>query len=333
MRFLFALIAILGGMVSVSAAEPVTLDNLVRAESDTALRTGLKQTGASVGELYHSRGPTPVENQPIIRMNRDTLYSSAVVDLSKPVTITLPETGDRYMSMHIVNQDHYMFVITEPGEHTLGQDEVGTRYALITIRTFVNPNDSEDVAAVNALQDQIKLTGGARGELELPNWNQEQLKVVRQSLNALAPLGLDAGRAFGKKGEVDPIHFYVGAISGWGGLPKKYAVYTGGAVDKNDGTPYSVTVKDVPVDAFWSITIYNKDGYLEKNDRDAYSFNSVTAEKSDDGSITIHFGDCDDGRVNCLPITEGWNYTVRLYQPRKEILDGSWTFPELKPLK
>lgn len=61
MRFLFALIAILGGMVSVSAAEPVTLDNLVRAESDTALRTGLKQTGASVGELYHSRGPTPVE--------------------------------------------------------------------------------------------------------------------------------------------------------------------------------------------------------------------------------------------------------------------------------
>ena len=32
------------------------------------------------------------------------------------------------------------------------------------------------------------------------------------------------------------------------------------------------------------------------------------------------------------PIAEGWNYTVRFYHPRKEILDGTWKFPELKPV-
>jgi hypothetical protein len=34
-----------------------------------------------------------------------------------------------------------------------------------------------------------------------------------------------------------------------------------------------------------------------------------------------------------LPITPGWNYIVRLYRPRKEVLDGSWTFPEGQPVR
>jgi len=33
------------------------------------------------------------------------------------------------------------------------------------------------------------------------------------------------------------------------------------------------------------------------------------------------------------PIAPGWNYIARMYQPRKEILDGSWTFPEVKPVE
>ena len=66
---------------------------------------------------------------------------------------------------------------------------------------------------------------------------------------------------------------------------------------------------------------------LDENALGACSFNNVTAEKSRDGSITIHFGGCDDGRVNCLPIKDGWNYAVRMYQPRSQIIEGSWTFP------
>ena len=37
--------------------------------------------------------------------------------------------------------------------------------------------------------------------------------------------------------------------------------------------------------------------------------------------------------VNCVPLTEGWNYAVRLYRPREEILDGTWTFPSPEPVK
>ena len=95
--------------------------------------------------------------------------------------------------------------------------------------------------------------------------------------------------------------------------------------------PHTVTVTDVPVDAFWSVTVYNAEGYLELNQRGINSYNNVTAVGNDDGSYTINFGGCADGRVNCIPITPGWNYTVRLYQPRKEILDGKWVFPTPAP--
>ena len=88
---------------------------------------------------------------------------------------------------------------------------------------------------------------------------------------------------------------------------------------------------DVPVGAFWSVSLYNAEGFFEKNDIDGYVINSVMGERNEDGSMTVHLGGCDDGRANCLPIMEGWNYIVRLYQPGPEILDGSWTFPDVEP--
>lgn len=71
---------------------------------------------------------------------------------------------------------------------------------------------------------------------------------------------------------------------------------------------------------------------MEKNDRNIYSLNNITAKKETDGTVIIQFGGCHDKAKNCLPITKGWNYTVRLYRPRKEILDGTWRFPEPQPV-
>jgi hypothetical protein len=110
-------------------------------------------------------------------------------------------------------------------------------------------------------------------------------------------------------------------------------VYLNVFPDQNDGkTPYRLEVSDVPVDAFWSVTAYTKDGYFNANDLDAYSVNSVTGMKSGDGTITIQFGDCRRETPNCLPVSEGWNYMVRLYRPRPEILTGRWSFPVATPI-
>ena len=135
------------------------------------------------------------------------------------------------------------------------------------------------------------------------------------------------------KDQVDPVRHLVGTALVWGGLPEKDALYLPVTPAQNDGaTIHKFTVKDVPVDGFWSITVYNGEGYLEPNQYNAYSVNNMTANRGADGSVAIQFGGCDGEILNCLPIMKGWNYTVRLFRPRPEILDGTWRFPAAQPI-
>ena len=315
-------------------AEDVTVENFVRAESDYNIRANMEAFGYDVGELRHLRDPIAPDNQPTIRMNQDTLYTGLLLDLSKPVEVTLPEIDGRYQSMHVVSQDHYLFAESEPGTYQLTEDEVGTRFASVTFRTFVDVSDPDDIAKAHAAQDAIKVSGGGKGPFETPDWDLEALAVARKALSDIAVLGFNADYAFGRKDEVRPIDHLVGAAAGWGGLPRTAASYVVDSVDANDGkTLHAVTVKDVPVDAFWSVTVYNADGYLEANDLGVNSYNNVSAKPNDDGSYTLHFGGCGDDRVNCIPISPGWNYSLRFYLPREAILDGTWTFPEIAPVK
>jgi hypothetical protein len=313
----------------------VTVDNFCRAESDTYFARFVKEGG--FGKFHHERELAEIDRQTVIRLNRDTLYSFGVFDLDAgPVTVTLPDAGKRFMAVQVIDEDHYApDVFYAPGTHTLTKEKVGTRYVAMAIRTFVNPNDAADVKAVHALQDAIKVEQEAAGTFEAPHWDPESLNKVREALLALSAAngGIDSARMFGRKGEVDPVQHLIGTAAGWGGNPQNTAFYVGAEPKQNDGkTVYRLTLKDVPVDGFWSVSVYNKDGYFEKNARDVYSMNNVIAKPNADGSVTIQFGG-DERALNCIPIMPGWNYLVRMYRPRNEILDGTWKFPEAVPVK
>jgi hypothetical protein len=303
---------------------PVTVDDFNRAESDMYFATSAKEAGG-VGKLLHRREVVSVDKQPVVRANRDTLYSSGVFDLDAgPVTITLPDAGNRFMSMQAFNEDHYVVgdVIYGVGSHTYDKEKVGTRYMLVGIRTLVDPNDPKALQQVHDLQGAIKINQKDPGELELPNWDPASQKKVRDALLVLNTTLTDTHRMFGTKDQVDPVRHLIGTAMGWGGNPEKDAFYLPTTPAKNDGTTiYKLNVKDVPVDGFWSITVYNAEGYLEPNPYNAYSLNN----------IAVQFGGCDGKIPNCLPIMQGWNYLVRLYRPRPEILDGSWKFPDAEP--
>jgi hypothetical protein len=317
------------------APVPVTVDNFVRAESDVYMAGLVKDSGGQLGRFNHRRVVADVDNQTVIRLNRDTLYSSAVFDLDAgPVTITLPDAGDRFRSMQVISEDHYVpAVFYDSGSHTLTREMVGTRYVAVAIRALVDPNDPKDVASVHALQDGITVQQAGAGAFEIPAWDPVSQKKVRDALLVLSSTSTGFGGAFGKKGEVDPVKRLMGAAAGWGGNPDKDAIYVNETPARNDGaTVHRVDVRDVPVDAFWSVSVYNAQGYYEKNGLNSYNVNSVTAKQGADGSTTVQFGGC-DGRVpNCIPIVKGWNYTVRLYRPRAEVLDGRWKFPVAQPV-
>lgn len=314
-------------------SERVTALNFTRAETDQYMAKYAAQGG--FGQLLHIRVPVPIEQQDVIRMNRDTLYSAGVFDLTTPLSITMPESNGRFQSLLIINQDHYVVRVEhDSGTYELNMDDADTRYVAVIIRTFMDSNNKADVSAANLIQDMIKVKQANKGKFDVPDWDRESLNSVRGLLNALASgISGEMTGTFGSKEEVDPIKHLIATGAGWGGNPPHAAAYAMYAPEQNKGkVPHSLTVKDVPVDGFWSLTVYNEDGFMQKNDLDMYSFNGVTSARNKDNSVTVHFGSCSDGRSNCIPIVEGWNYVVRLYQPRKEVLDGSWVFPEAAPI-
>ena len=198
------------------------------------------------------------------------------------------------------------------------------------MRTFADPRDARDMDAAHALQDAIVINQAQAGAFEAPHWDQTSLSHIRETLSALmGSLDSDAGIFFGAREEVDPVLHLIGTAALWAGNPNAAAIYLNRFPPQNDGAAvYRLTVRGVPVDAFWSVSVYNAQGYFEANARDAYSINSVTARRDGRGAATIQFGGCTDTTPNCLPTTPGWNYTVRLYRPRSEILSGAWRFPE-----
>jgi hypothetical protein len=247
----------------------------------------------------------------------------------------MPDAGKRYMALQLIDEDDYApAVYYGPGPRTLTQEAIGTRYVLVLIRTLVDPNDPKDLDQVHVLQDAIKVEQpGGPGKLEVPAWDEPSLLKTRNALITLGE-GIDSKNMFGARGEVDSTRHLIGTAVGWGGAPQKAAFYAIHTPTKNDGTTmHRLTVPaKVPVDGFWSISLYNAKGYFQKNDLDLYSLNNVTAKKNADGSVTIQFGGDPKGAPNYLPIMPGWNYTVRLYRARPEVLDGTWKFPEAQPV-
>jgi hypothetical protein len=311
---------------------PVTADNFIRAESDRAFAGIVKDNG--FGKFHHAREVTALDKQIVPRQNRDTLYSTAVFDLDAgPVTITLPNAGKRFMTLMAIDEDHYVVeVVYDSKPRTYTREHVGTRYLTVAGRTLVDPANPKDVEEVHKLQEAIKVEQpGGPGKFEVPNWDPVSQKKIREALLVLNETLPDLRHAGGKRGDVDPIRHLIATASAWGLNPDKDAIYLNVTPKQNDGkTTYTLKVKDVPVDGFWSISVYDAQGYFEANAQNAYTLNNLTAKKNDDGSVTIQFGGCDGKAPNCLPIVTGWNYIVRLYRPRKEILDGAWTFPEAR---
>lgn len=306
----------------------VNADNFVTAETARMFHD-LQRDAGGVNRFSHNRAPAAIDKQTVIRLNRDTLYSFAVVDVAQGATLSIPEHGDRYLSAMIVNASHHILdTFHDPGEYELHADRYGSSHVTIGVRTLVDPNDHADIAAVAQIQDGLSIDAASAHPFTLEEYDATSFDETRSALLALASRLTGFDRMFGTPAETEPVHHLIGTAAGWGGLPTREATYFGANPRVPQGR-YELTVHDVPVDGFWSISVYNELGYFEPNPSDTYTVNNITAEKNADGSITVRFGDFPAGTPNVIHTPEKWNYLVRLYRPRTEILDGSWVFPSI----
>ena len=303
----------------------VTTDNYEVAESDLAFYNVTKLVGMNT--FFHfPTGAFDLDNQTVVRMNRDTYYSGAIIDTTQGATVTIPETNGRYLSVMVVQNDHYIDqVFLEPGTHEITSD---TDFAMVAMRIRANQSDPADDEAIAALRAGVKLEVGGSASHVRPNYDMEQLVALRDELTVEGTkLGTLMGMQ-GAHGTVDSLMHKFGTAIGWGLLPDAQAQYLGSPKFPNDGCYMaSYTAPPFSEPGFFSITIYDADGWIYTEDGILNEFNMNLNE---DGSFDAYFGECGDVDNN-LPTVDGWNYILRIYEPKLEELQD-FRLPEMKKI-
>lgn len=313
---------------AVDAAAPVkvTPATYIRAESDRSFHNTLKLTGG-INKTYHFRAPTPLNQQTVVRMNRDTLYSATVIDTSKGASITLPKPDKgRYISVLVIDNDHYApAVFYEPGVHKL---PATTKYVMAVVRTqLLRPLDPADIAAANRLQDQIVVKSGSADPMPAMKWDMPSLLALTKSYEAESKRFPSWKGMMGPKGTVDEKTRQFAAAAAWGLFPEKDATYLNYNGGERADRCYTATYKVPENNAFWSITLYGNDGYMKS---DNAILNKTNVKLNPDGTFTAYFGSsaiCGD-RPNRLDTSDGWNFLMRVYRPGASVLDGSYMLPK-----
>jgi len=318
--------------VDMPKLETVTPENYIRAETDRNFQNIAMLSGGKVNTFYHFRTPTPLDGQTVVRMNKDTLYSAAIVDTEGGATVTLPEVPDgRYMSILLVDNDHYSpDVFYTPGTHPLPTD---TKYLGVFVRTqLFNPNDPAEIALVNALQDQVVIKASSADPLPPSKWEPNSLQELTEKYELdSANYGSWKGM-MGPRGKVDEATRHIAAAAAWGLFPEWDATYLNYRGDHDAKVCHTATYAVPENNGFWSITVYGSDGYM-KSENSIVNGNNVKLNA--DGTFTAFFGSkesCGD-RPNRLDVTDGWNFLMRIYRPGASVLQETYKLPAVVGVK
>lgn len=304
---------------------PVLEENYEVAESDFTFNGVVAIVGTN--KWMAEKGLTPIDEQKVVRQNRDTIYSYYIADVSEGATIIVPQSPDgRYVSVMVVQNDHYIDqVFTKPGTYEV---ESETDFVAIVARVQVNPFDPNDMEVVRDIQSKVIVENPSKREKVMPNWDLDQMVAVR---NALVEEGQKFGslnNMQGKRGVVDPRMHLLGTALGWGLLPDENARYLSFFPEGEIASPEvcsKATYAPPPFNegGFFSITVYGGDGYT----KDEQSIlNRYNLDFNADGSFTAYFGNCPDGTPNHAKTAEGWNFLFRVYEPKLAELDA-YTLP------
>ena len=316
-----------GGVVTTPATYPT---------HETSHQMLKNQDLVGVNTFLHKRELAPTDQQPIVRMNRDTYYSFAVIDISKGASITMPVLPEgKYVSVQPVTEDHRIQAM----KYGSGTYELSTHtgeYLYIVVR--LDSRFSKEEA--QQYQDKMLITANSSNEFSALPVNKKSFDDVENALKAQMPAivkrdGLDAITGFFTDPRDDSRALFtqekyqVGAAIGWGGAQLVDNLYEVSGNYPSDSC-YQATFEDPKNKAFWSFTVYDKKGFMFN---DLASLNSNTAKVNEDGTYTISFGCGSDAPNNIETENETgvFNLAVRHYIPSDRVRnEGYRLIPQVK---
>jgi len=312
------------------AQEKVTPETFIRAETDRMFQDLSKQADG-INKFFHFRSVTPLDKQTVVRMNKDTLYSMAVIDTEGGATITVPEIPEgRYASVYLADNDHYVpFVIYKTGTHKLPTD---TKYLGVGLRIQVfDPKHADELKLVNELQDKFVIQANSADPLPAFKWDRKSLDMLRTQYEKDSTKYSSWKGMQGPRGKVNEETRHIAAAAAWGLFPEWDATYLNYSGGHDYKLCHSATYEVPENNAFWSITIYGNDGYMKHENN---IINASNVKLNDDGTFTVYYGSkevCGD-KPNRVDVAQGWNFLMRVYRPGQSVIDGKYKMPEAKPV-
>lgn len=300
----------------------VTKENFAQAFTNMRFGAVLKKTGAVNKFFDMPTPPSDPEKQFVVRMNRDTYYSFAIIDISSDSAfINIPAKTDRYISTQIVDENHETQpMIYGPGRHKITGK---TDHVFVIVRALDNEN-----------RLNITVESGSANPFEVKEWDMESFKKVEAAGEIDFTDGYDQSKAFGSPESGQTAYMnYVGCAGGWGGAMVVDNIYQTSQSFSNEGC-YEMTFQNPKNKYFWSATVYNADGRMFNDVANISS--EMSHEVNEDGTITLRFG-C-DGKPNNIPIREGnttgrFNVAMRHYGPSEMVSNGDDGYNSIAGLK
>ena len=232
----------------------------------------------------------------------------------------------------VLNESHHVTDIFHgKGAYTIEAGAAGSRYAVVAIRTLVDADNTDDLAEVARLQDELSIDTGPQEPFTLADYEPATFDATRKALLNLAAGVSATTPCSARSTKSHPCGFICSSAPHQGG-----AVYQPAKRSTCPSTPIfprSLRAEhgERPRRRLLVRGIQRR-WLLRRESAGSYSVNSVTGTRNDDGSVTVRFVPTGTpAPPNSIPIPEGWNYMIRLYQPHPEILNGSWMPPTASP--
>jgi len=313
----------------------ITVDNFIHADSTRAYLKELAFNGNKVNFVRPTRERTDTDNQDVIRMNDDTLYSRIILDVKGGASVSLkPYEG--FQNANILDINHSQ-IATLDGAGTVKVDEkmlTEGQHVYVIVRTGLLRNLPEDEMMKRAYkaQDNISITYHS-SEPFVPSvkYDFDTMDAVKYKLFAVVaehPEKYLVRNAFGRKGERDEPSAQVMIAIGWGGLHGNQAVYSpfSGFREREVFTIDRPNLK-YKDGAFFSFTMYNEYGWIATK---KYAINSDDMKANPDGTYTITFLASGEpvkkGDLNVVRTPRGkmWTGVLRAYAPVEKIETYDW---------
>jgi hypothetical protein len=307
---------VLAGVATSADSAPIKVDRNNYQEAEVARNFTKWANNGANNKLMHMTSVTPSGPAPTVRMNRDSLYSAAILDTSSgTASITLPE-GDLYQSVMMVDTDGYArrFVL-EPGTHKVPTD---TKFIWLLVRTGLEKGLEE----ARRMQALLIVQGMGGGTYSSPEYEPKSLAKMTRILIDESMADDNGDLYYGNyPGQVDETKRMRSTAAGFGGMNGTNVYKFVESVENNLCMQSSFS--DPKATEFFSFTLYDTDGYLMDGET---VINSRDMSPNQDGTYTVSIN-CGDAAINNIsaPADLGTiGYAWRVYGASEEVENRLW---------